>query len=66
MNMPVLVDWLTLVLGPAGLILLIVAVRAKRRATTAGTQVTGFGQAAQWLAFGCLGLMVVLRLAVGV
>lgn len=65
MNMPVLVDWLTLVLGPAGLILLFLGVRARRTASNAGTQVSGFGQAAQWLAFGCLGLMVVLRLAVG-
>ncbi|MQA97456.1 MAG: hypothetical protein GEV11_23520 [Streptosporangiales bacterium] len=63
--MPVLVDWLTLVLAPVGIVFLVVAFRARRTATNAGESMPGWGTAAQVVGMGCLLIMVLLRLVWG-
>lgn len=65
MNTPVLVDWLTLLLAPVGVILLAVGFFAHRSAARAGTPAPGWGKAAQGVGIAVVMLIALIRLLWG-
>ncbi|GAA3713248.1 hypothetical protein GCM10022224_093480 [Nonomuraea antimicrobica] len=67
MNMPVLVDWLTLLLAPVIFAGLGLVVYARRRvAGEPGAKLPAWARVAQWLAVGSAFFIVFIRLVWGV
>lgn len=65
MNTPVLVDWLSVTLGPVAVIALIVTLVVQQSAKRRGEPMPGWGTGVRLAACGCVLLIAILHLAVG-